>query len=125
MAEGWFRHLLGNEHTVASAGLEPKRVHPKAIVVMNEAGVDISAQTSDHIEKYIGGEFDYIITVCDNAAANCPTFPGGGERIHWPFDDPDAATGTEDEILNEFRRVRDEIRDSISTWIDSLNKTTM
>jgi len=126
MAEGWLRFLLtspeGKEsHYVASAGLEPKGVHPKALAVMNEAGVDISKQRSDHVEKFIGEKFDYIITVCDNAAANCPTFPGSGERIHWPFDDPDGATGSDDEVMDEFRRVRDEIRARVSAWVDARN----
>lgn len=126
MAEGWFRFYLNSStgkegHFVSSAGLEPKGVHPKAIAVMNEAGIDISGQTSDHVKQFLNDKFDYIITVCDNAAANCPTFPGPGERLRWPFDDPDKASGSEEEVTDEFRRVRDEIGDRISSWVKSLS----
>ena len=122
MAEGWLRHLLGNksEHKVASAGLKAKGVHPLAIKVMHEAGVDISNHTSDDINKYINDSFDYIITVCDNAAEKCPNFPGLGEKLHIPFDDPDSATGTEEEILNLFRRVRDEICNKMKDWLKTV-----
>lgn len=124
MAEGFFRHhFLSRGDTesaasVKSAGLEPHGVNPHAIKVMAEAGVDISEHTSNHLEEYLELDFDYVITVCDNAAANCPTFPGPAKRLHWPFDDPASATGTEDEILDEFRRVRDEIGRKIESWLN-------
>ena len=120
MAEGWLRYFMTDNDSVYSAGLKPKEVHPQAIRVMNEAGVDISNHTSDSINNFINENFDYIITVCDNAAENCPVFPGDGKKIHMPFDDPDNATGTDDEILDTFRRVRDEIKIKLKNWLESL-----
>lgn len=86
---------------------------------MQEIGIDISAQTSNHLSEYLSDEFDYVITVCDNAAADCPVFPGDANRLHWPFDDPAAVEGSDDVILSEFRRIRDEIGDRIKQWFDS------
>lgn len=123
MAEGLFRKylqergLIDAAAAVRSAGLEPSRVNPYAIQVMEEIGIDISRHTSKHLDRFINEEFDYIITVCDNAAEKCPVFPGDGLRFHWPFDDPAKATGSEENILNEFRRVRDEIAEKISHWL--------
>ena len=119
MAEGFFRYFGGDRVEAFSAGLSPKGVHPTAVNVMAEVGIDISKQTSNHANEYLGQKLDYVITVCDNAAANCPTFPGEGTRLHWPFDDPAAATGTDEEILNEFRRVRDQMRSRIVEWLSS------
>ena len=124
MAEGFFREYFekaGDTESalsVRSAGLEPHGVNPRAIEAMAEVGIDISEHTSNHLKDYLGEDFEYIITVCDNAAANCPTFPGEGKRLHWPFDDPASAAGTDDEILAEFRRVRDEIGVKIISWLD-------
>lgn len=117
MAEGFFRRYGAGHVDVVSAGLEPKGVNPRAIEVMGEVGIDISNHTSDHLSKYLGQSFDYVITVCDNAAANCPVFPGAGAKLHWPFADPADATGTEDEILASFRRVRDQISRQIDLWL--------
>lgn len=123
MAEGFFRSYLMQKGlntavgAVRSAGLEPHGVNPRAVAVMAEAGVDISRHSSDHVDKYLGEQFDYVITVCDNAAQNCPVFPGGGERLHWPFEDPAQAAGTDEEILQVFRRVRDEIAQKIASWL--------
>ena len=117
MAEALFRHFGEGRIEAYSAGLKPKAVHPKAIQVMQELGIDISRQKSNHLSEYLGERFDYVITVCDNAASNCPVFPGNAERLHWPFDDPDKATGTEEEVLAEFRRVRDEIAIRIENWV--------
>ncbi|UCD64610.1 MAG: arsenate reductase ArsC [Candidatus Zixiibacteriota bacterium] len=125
MAEGFFKRYFedaGDSESasaVRSAGLEPHGVNPNAVKVMNEIGIDISCHTSNHLSEYLDEQFDYVITVCDNAAANCPTFPGDTARLHWPLDDPAAATGTEDEILDEFRRVRDEIDGKIKAWLAS------
>lgn len=94
---------------VFSAGTHPSFVRPQAIAAMADLGIDIAGHTSDGVDQYLGQPFDYVITVCDNAAENCPVFPGSVERIHWSFEDPAAATGTEEEVLNEFRRVRDQI----------------
>jgi len=109
MAEGLLRHLAGDRFDVASAGTEQTRVHPLAIEVMDEIGVDLSTQTSKTLDRFLSENFDYVITVCDRTAAACPVFPGDGERIQWSFDDPSAATGSEQDKLNTFRRVRDEI----------------
>lgn len=117
MAEGFFRHYGGDKVEVFSAGLSPKGVHPLAIKVMAEVGIDISKQTSNHLNEYIGQKFDYLITVCDNATANCPSFPGEGTRLHWPFDDPADATGTQDKVIGEFRRVRDAIGAAVKWWL--------
>ena len=120
MAEGWLRHYLGESDDIKSAGLVPHGVHPIAIEVMGEVEIDISKQTSDHVEKYIAQSFDYVITVCDNAASNCPVFPGPAERLHWPFDDPALATGTDEEIKDSFRRVRDLIGERVADWVEEL-----
>ena len=117
MAEGILRAYAGESYEVVSAGLEPSPVHPRAIQVMKEIGIDISHHTSKHLDRFRNEEFDYIITVCDNAAENCPVFPGEGLRFHWPFNDPARAVGSEEDILNEFRRVRDEISEKISHWL--------
>ncbi len=118
MAEGYLRHLAGDRFEVTSAGLEPSVVNPKAIQVMQEDGVDISGHTSKDVEQFIGQTFDYIITVCDNAKERCPFFPGQAERIHWSFEDPAAAKGTEDEIMAVFRGVRDQIKSRIKAFIE-------
>ncbi|HEX9974898.1 MAG TPA: arsenate reductase ArsC [bacterium] len=117
MAEGYFRHLAGDRFEVTSAGLEPSVVNPRAIQVMKEDGVDISSHTSKDVDQFIRQKFDYIITVCDNAKEHCPFFPGQAERIHWSFEDPAAATGAETEILAEFRKVRDQIRERIKKFL--------
>jgi arsenate reductase len=119
ITEGYFRHYGGDRVEVYSAGLEPKGVSPRAIQVMKEVGVDISKHTSDHLSKYIGQSFEYVITVCDNAATNCPVFPGAGRKLHWPFEDPADATGTEDQVLAVFRRIRDEISTKVRNWLEA------
>lgn len=119
MAEGFFRQYGGKRVKVSSAGLEPKGVNPRAIQVMREVGIDISNHTSDHLSEYLGQTFDYVITVCDNAAANCPVFPGTGNKLHWPFEDPAESKGTEEEVLAVFRRIRDEIGSKVKDWLES------
>ncbi len=109
MAEGIVNHFYGEEYEAFSAGVKPSVVNPRAIAVMQELGIDISQQTSKHLKEFIGQEFSYIITVCDNAKVSCPIFPGNAERLHWSFEDPAEAEGTEDEIMDEFRRIRDQI----------------
>lgn len=121
MAEGYLRHLAGDRFEVTSAGLEPSIVNPRAIQVMREDGVDISGHTSKDVEQFIGQKFDYIITVCDNARERCPFFPGQAERIHWSFEDPAAATGTEAEVLAVFRQVRDKIRSKIEGFLSEFS----
>lgn len=120
MAEGLFRHFGGGKVEVISAGLNPKGVHPTAVRVMAEIGIDISGHTSNNLNEYLGQHFDYLITVCDNAAANCPVFPGEGRRLHWPFDDPAAAIGTDEQVLAEFRRVRDQIALAVRKFLPTL-----
>ena len=120
MAEGLLRQHLGESHVVASAGLEPKGVNPFAVSVMREIGIDISSHTSKHLREFLDKDFDYVITVCDQAAARCPTFPGRARRLHWPFDDPAEATGTEEQVMAEFRRIRDEIEVKVTAWAASL-----
>jgi len=119
IAEGFFRRFGESSVEVFSAGLEPKGVNPRAIQVMKEVGIDISNHTSDHLSKYIEQTFDYVITVCDNAAANCPVFPGAGTKLHWPFEDPADATGTEEQVLTVFRRIRDEIGTKVRNWLEA------
>jgi len=119
MAEGYIKHLAGDRFEVTSAGLEPSVVNPKAIQVMQNDGVDISHHISKDVNQFVGQKFDFIITVCDNAKERCPFFPGQAERIHWSFEDPAAATGTEEEILVVFRKVRDQIRDRIEVFLEN------
>ena len=122
MAEAFLR-AIGKEHfAVFSAGTDPKPLHPLAVQVMQEAGLDISSQRSKDLTEFLGQEFDYIITVCDRARDNCPTFPGDNERIHWGFDDPAAAVGGAEEQLKVFRRVRNEIRSRVSIWQPAMLK---
>jgi arsenate reductase len=112
MAEGWLRHFGGDAFEVASAGTRPaERVHPLAVRAMAEVGIDISALYPKHLERFLGDAWDYVITVCDSANEACPFFPGGRRRLHWSFDDPAAAQGSEEERIAVFRRIRDEIGD--------------
>jgi arsenate reductase len=117
MAEGLLRHDGGDAFDVSSAGVEASFVRPQAIKVMSEIGIDISGHCSKSVDEFLGQEFDYVITVCDNANVRCPVFPGKTERIHWSFDDPAAAVGEEEVILDTFRRVRDEIREKLRAFI--------
>ena len=110
MAEGFLRAMVGDKFQVLSAGVKPTQVNPLAIKVMAEAGVDISGHRSKSAMEFLGQQFDYVITVCDNAKKTCPVFPGKYEKIHWDLEDPAEATGTEEEILYVFRRIRDEIK---------------
>jgi arsenate reductase len=109
MAEGLLRHLAGDRFEVASAGVSPTHVRPEAITAMREIGIDISDHHSKSVDEFADQEFDYVITVCDNANEQCPVFPGKTERIHWSFEDPAAAEGEENARLDVYRRVRDEI----------------
>jgi arsenate reductase len=120
IAEGWLKQFFKGKAEVYSAGLETHGVNPKAIKVMAEVKVDISNHTSDNLEKYLKIEFDHIITVCDNAQENCPVFPGKANRLHYNFPDPAKATGTDEAILDEFRKVRDMIRDYCENFVESI-----
>ena len=113
MAEGLLRHLAGNHFEVMSAGTEATHVRPLAIRAMDELGIDISGQESKTLDRYLGDTFDYVITVCDDANEACPVFPGAKRRLHWSFEDPAQATGSEEERLRMFQSVRDEIKERI------------
>jgi arsenate reductase len=124
MAEGWVRHLKGADFEVHSAGIETHGLNPSAIDVMLEAGVDIRGQRSQHIDEYSDTLIDYVVTVCGHADQHCPTFPGSTRVVHAPFDDPPAlakSAATEEDALDHYRRVRDEIRAFVERLPTSLN----
>ena len=116
MAEGLTQNLRGDEFEVCSAGTDPKEVHPLAIKVMKEIGMDISAQKSKLVDEYEKEAFDYIVTLCDHAATTCPSFPGEGENIHQRFPDPSTIEGTEEEKVDAFRNVRDELKQFVLSF---------
>ena len=120
IAEGLLREIGGKKFTVESAGVIKSFVRPQAIEAMKEIGIDISGHRSKSVDEFTGQEFDYVITVCDNAKESCPVFPSNVKRIHWSFDDPAEATGSEEEKLAIFRRVRDEIREKLREFASSL-----
>lgn len=120
MAEGLLRHLAGERFDVASAGTEPVGLNPGAVEVMKEIGVDISQHRSKRADKFLGQQFDYVITVCDRAKEACPTFPGAGTLLHWSFDDPAKAEGAEEARRLVFRRVRDEIAERLQQFMDAV-----
>ncbi|MGD9723469.1 MAG: arsenate reductase ArsC [Pirellulales bacterium] len=112
MAEGWARHLKGGIIEPFSAGTRPQTLNPSAVEVMDEAGVDISAHRSKHVDE-LPGDFDYVVTVCDSANESCPVFPGSTKRLHISFDDPPKLARfakSDEERIQIYRRVRDEIR---------------
>jgi len=114
MAEGLLRYLAGDRFEVASAGTEATFVRPEAVAAMAELGVDISGQASKTLDRYLGEPFDYIVTVCDDANEACPVFPGAKHRLHWSLKDPSRAEGSEEERLEVYRTVRDEILSRIN-----------
>jgi arsenate reductase (thioredoxin) len=117
MAEGFLRAMAGDRFDVQSAGTEQTSVHPLAIRVMTERGIDISRHTSKAVDGLLGEPWDYLITVCDDANERCPFVSGAHERRHWPLEDPSRAGGGEAERLRVFRRVRDEIQVRVADWI--------
>lgn len=117
MAEGFARALGGKDLEVSSAGLQPCGLNPKAVAVMREVGIDISQQTSDEIDMGLLEQMDYVITLCGDAEERCPLPPPNVQRLHWPFDDPAKATGSQEEVMQEFRRVRDGIRAKIEALV--------
>ena len=120
IAEGWARELKGNVIDAYSAGIRPIGVSSRAIKVMAEAGVDISMHKSQHVDEFSGIDFNYVVTLCDNAAENCPVFSGKTRIVHKPFDDPYFASGSEEQIMATFRKVRDDIRTFIETMPENL-----
>jgi len=123
MAEGLLRRIAGDRYEVFSAGVAPSHVRPEAIEVMSELGIDLSSHRSKSVDEFAGQRFDYVITVCDNAAENCPVFPGSTKRIHWSFDDPAGVTGSEEDRLAAFRHSRDEIRKRLEQFARSEGQT--
>jgi arsenate reductase len=110
MADAIINHDFHDRAEAFSAGTEPHGLNPKAVQVMAEIGIDISGNSSDHLDLYVGQDFDYVISLCSDADEKCPAFFGGVKRLHMPFDDPPRIQGTEEEIMAAYRRVRDEIR---------------
>ena len=120
MAEGLANHLGAGKVTAVSGGINPGGVNPYAIKALAEIGIDISAARSKNVNVFLGQNFDYIITLCDDARQNCPFFPGKAERLHWDLTDPAGAAGTDEEILNAFRQTRDLIKDKVSELLKPL-----
>ncbi|MCD6063218.1 MAG: protein tyrosine phosphatase [Flavipsychrobacter sp.] len=116
IAEGYLRHFAKDKATIYSAGIETHGVNPRAIATMKEDGIDISGHTSNHIDEYRNIPFDFVITVCDNAKERCPFFPSAAKKFHYNFPDPAKATGTEEDILQQFREVREMIK-TIATFL--------
>lgn len=110
LAEGYLKHFAGEKATIYSAGVETHGVNPRAIAVMQEDGIDISHHTSNNIDEYRHIDFNFVITVCDNAKERCPFFPTSAQKFHYNFPDPAKATGTEEEIMEQFRQVRQQIK---------------
>lgn len=118
IAEGYLRHFSKGRAEVYSAGIETHGVNPKAVEVMKEDGMDISGHTSNHVDEYSAVDFDYVITVCDNAKENCPFFPSKAQRFHYNFPDPAKMQGTDAEVMNEFRSVRQMIKDYSENFVE-------
>lgn len=110
LAEALASHYHGDRLQAVSAGTHPAGVHPRAVAVLAELGIDWSPARSKHVSEFAGQSFDYLITLCGNAEQACPAFPGRAQRLHWGLPDPAAATGTDDEIMETFRAVRDDLR---------------
>ena len=117
IAEGYLKHFAAGKAEVYSAGIETHGVNPRAIAIMKEDGIDISKHTSNHIDEYRAIDFDYVITVCDNAKERCPYFPTTAQKFHYNFPDPAKATGTESEVMDQFRAVREMIKQYSSDFI--------
>ena len=120
MAEGWARRLKSDSIEAYSAGVSPAGVSTRAIAVMAEAGVDISAHKSQHVDEFADVDFDYVVTLCGNAEQRCPVFGGGAKHVHRGFDDPIMVIGAGDQVMAAFRKARDEIREFVETLPESL-----
>jgi arsenate reductase len=125
MAEGLLRSLAGDRIQVFSAGIQPSQVNPLAIEAMHKRGIDISRHRSKHLSEFLGQPFDYVMTVCDEAAEACPVFPGPAQRIHWSFPDPAAVEGSREERLAFFRQVRDDVESHLRSWLALLPEQAM
>jgi len=123
MAEAFLRKYGGDQFEVHSAGLDPTVINPYTVKVLEEIGIDTSGQYAKSLETYLGKvHFSYLITVCSNAEERCPIFPGMGTRIHWPFEDPAAFQGTDEEKTEKFREIRNQIEEKIKDWIAELKQ---
>ena len=121
MAEGWSRRLGGDEFSAESAGIEAHGKNPRAIAVMQEAGVDISGQESTIVNDEMLRRADFVVTVCGHADEQCPALPPGVKKLHWPLADPAKATGSEEEIMAQFRATRDEVRQRVQDLLEQLS----
>ncbi|HQQ93627.1 MAG TPA: arsenate reductase ArsC [Bacteroidia bacterium] len=119
IAEAYLRKFAGSRAEIYSAGVETHGLNPRAVQVMKEDGIDISMHTSNHVNEYIGIEFDYVITVCDNAKEQCPYFPSRAKMFHRNFPDPAKARGSEEEIMQAFRQVRSLIKDYCKEFVQT------
>ncbi len=119
IAEGYLRQFVNGKADIYSAGIETHGVNPRAIATMKEDGIDISTHTSNNVNEYTNIEFDYVITVCDNAKETCPYFPAKIKMFHHNFPDPAKAKGTEQEIINEFRKVREMVKEYTKNFVES------
>ena len=117
MAEGWLRQMAGDRFDAHSAGTEATQVRPLAIAAMGEVGIDISGAESKTLDRYLAEQWDYVVSVCDQAAESCPVFPGKAERLHWSLADPSTATGSEEDQLSVYRATRDRIRSNIEEFV--------
>ena len=118
IAEGYLRYFAGDKSNIYSAGIETHGVNPKAIEIMKRDGIDISNHTSNNINEYLDVPFDFVITVCDNAKESCPYFPTNAVKLHYNFPDPAKAKGTEDEVMEQFRGVREMIRKYTQNFVN-------
>jgi arsenate reductase len=122
MAEAFLRKYAGDKFEIYSAGFEPKEINPYTIKVMEEFDYDLSNHRSKNIDEYMGKiHFGIVITVCQKAEEMCPTIPGVSERLYWPFEDPAAFKGTEEEKIKKFREIRDQIQNKIKSWVEEKN----
>ncbi len=119
MAEGYLKHFAKNNATIYSAGVETHGVNPRAIAIMKEDRIDISNHTSNNLDEYLDIEFEYILTVCDNAKERCPFFPGKAERLHFNFFDPSKVEGTEKEIHAAFTKTRNQIKEYCKNFVEA------
>jgi len=120
MAEGLIRHICNDAYDVFSAGTKPSKVRPEAIKAMAEKGIDISGHRSKSVDEFASREIDFVLTVCDNAKENCPYFPATTLLVHHSFEDPAAVEGSEEERLNAFRKIRDEIEDYVPSFLERI-----
>lgn len=118
IAEGYLKYFAGNKAQIYSAGIETHGVNPKAIEIMKRDGIDISAHTSNNVNEYTDIDFDFVITVCDNAKESCPYFPGKAVKLHYNFPDPAKAKGSEEEVMQQFTEVREMIKQYAQNFVN-------